>query len=83
MNPDSAAVSETTRATIYLDSDLYRALRTKATKTHRSVSKLVTEAVREVLRQDREDLAAVRSRAAQPTMAYETFMKKLKADRTI
>jgi plasmid stability protein len=76
-------MSETTRATIYLDSDLHRALRLKAASTHRSVSDLVAEAVREALREDREDLASARSRAAQPSMAYEMFLKKLKADRKV
>ena len=36
-------MSETTGATIYLDSDVHRALRLKAASTHRSVSDLVTE----------------------------------------
>ena len=76
-------MSETIRATIYLDSDLHRALRLKAASTHRSVSELVAEAVREALREDQEDLAAVRSRAAEPSMAYEVFLKKLKADGTV
>jgi predicted transcriptional regulator len=76
-------MSETTRATIYLDSDLHRALRLKAASTHRSISELVAEAVREALREDQEDLAAVRSRAAEPSMAYEVFLKKLKADGTV
>ena len=76
-------MSETTRATIYRESDLHRALRLKAASTHRSVSDLVAEAVREALREDQEDLAAVRSRAAEPSMAYEVFLKKLKADGTV
>ena len=76
-------MSETTRTTIYLDSDLHRALRLKAASTHRSVSELVAEAVREALREDHEDLSAVRSRAAEPSMAYEVFLKKLRADGTV
>lgn len=76
-------MSETTRATIYLDSDLHRALRLKAASTRRSVSDLVTEAVREALREDQEDLSTVRLRAAEPSVAYEVFLKKLKADGTV
>ena len=76
-------MSGTTRATIYLDSELHRALRLKAARTRRSVSELVAEAVREALREDQEDLAAVRSRAAEPSMTYEVFLKKLKADGTV
>lgn len=73
-------MSETVRATIYFDASLHRALRLKAARTHRSVSELVTEAVREALREDQEDLAALRSRAAEASMAYEAFLKKLRAD---
>jgi predicted transcriptional regulator len=73
----------TTRATIYLDSDLHRALRLKAATTRRSVSELIAEAVREALREDQEDLSAVRNRAAEPSMTYEVFLKKLKADGTL
>ena len=71
-------MSGTTRATIYLDSDLHRALRLKAARTHRSVSELVAEAVREALREDQEDLAALRWRAAEASKAYEELLKKLK-----
>ena len=76
-------MSETTRTTIYLDSDLHRALRLKAASTRRSVSELVAEAVREALREDHEDLSAVRSRAVEPSMAYEVFLKKLRVDGTV
>ena len=76
-------MSETTRATIYLDADLHRALRLKAASTHRSVSDLVAEAVREALREDQEVLAAVRDRVADPSMTYEVFLKKLKTDGTL
>jgi plasmid stability protein len=76
-------MSGTTRATIYLDSDLHRALRLKAARTHRSVSELVAEAVRDALRQDQEDLATVRWRAAQAQMAYEALLKKLKTGGTV
>jgi plasmid stability protein len=74
---------ETTRATIYFDADLHRALRLKAAATRRSVSELVTEAVREALREDQEDLAAVANRAAEPSVTYDAFLKKLKADGTL
>ena len=76
-------MSETVRATIYFDSQLHRALRLKAATTRRSVSELVTEAVREALREDQEDLSAVRNRAAEPSIAYEVFLRKLKADGTL
>lgn len=76
-------MDSTTRATIYLDAALHRALRLKAASTHRSISELVADAVRESLREDEEDLSAVAARAAEPSVTYEAFLKKLKADGTL
>ncbi len=67
------------RATIYFDADLHKALRLKAADTHRSISELVNDAVRQTLREDQEDLAAVEDRIAEPTISYEALLKDLKA----
>lgn len=72
-------MSEVTRATVYLDSDLHRALRLKAASTHRPISELVNELVRHALAEDQEDLAAFEERVAEPTMSYEQLLKDLKA----
>lgn len=72
-------MSETTRATVYLDSDLHHALRLKAASTHRPISELVNELVRHALSEDQEDLAAFEERVAEPTMSYEQLLKDLKA----
>jgi len=66
------------RATIYFEPELHQALRVKAAHTQRSVSNLVNDAVRQALREDREDLAAFAERAAEPTMTYEELLKDLK-----
>jgi plasmid stability protein len=76
-------MDSTTRATVYLDTALHQALRLKAASTRRSISELVADAVREALREDEEDLAAVAHRAEEPTVTYEAFLKKLKADGTL
>jgi len=47
------------------------------------MSELVNEALRQSLREDQEDLAAVRSRAREKTLGYEEFLAKLKADGAI
>jgi hypothetical protein len=47
------------------------------------MSELVNEALRQSLREDQEDLAAVRSRARERTLGYEEFLAKLKADGAI
>ena len=47
------------RSTFYLDPTLHHALRLKAASTHRSMSDIVNDAIREALREDEADLAAV------------------------
>jgi len=59
-------ISMKKRATIYFEPELHQALRVKAAHTQRSVSNLVNDAVRQALREDREDLAAFAERAAKP-----------------
>ena len=76
-------MSKTVRAAIYFDASLHRALRLKAASTHRSVSELVVDAVREALRDDADDLAAIAHRAAEASITYEAFLKKLKANGTL
>jgi len=71
-------ISMKKRATIYFEPELHQALRVKAAHTQRSVSNLVNDAVRQALREDREDLAAFAERAAKPTMTYEELLKDLK-----
>jgi len=67
------------RATIYFEPDLHQALRLKAAYSHRSVSELVNDALRQSLREDQEDLQAIEDRVAEPTMSYEALLKDLKA----
>ena len=68
----------TKRATIYLDPALHRALRLKSVETSRSMSDLVNDAVRDDLAEDADDLAVIRARQGEPTVAFEDFVKELK-----
>ncbi|MGB7413112.1 MAG: CopG family transcriptional regulator [Thermosynechococcaceae cyanobacterium] len=68
------------RSTIYFDPELHQALRLKAASTHRSVSDLVNEAVRQTFQEDQEDLAAFDEREGEPTMTYEELLNNLKAN---
>ena len=68
------------RATIYLDSDLHKALRLKAVETSRSMSELVNDAIREALAEDAEDIAAFEERVGEPLIGYEEMVKRLKKD---
>ena len=74
---------DTIRSTLYFDPVLHRALRLKAASTHRSISDIVNEAVRESLREDEADLAAVAKRVQEPSVSYEAFLTQLKADGTL
>ncbi len=67
------------RSTIYFEPELHKALRIKAANTERSISDLVNDAIRQALREDREDLAAFKERVAEPTITYEALLEDLKA----
>jgi plasmid stability protein len=71
-------ISSTRRATVYLDSELHRALRVKAAETDRSVSDLVNAAVRQTLTADAEDLETFRARAKEPNLSFETVLQDLR-----
>jgi plasmid stability protein len=77
------STADAVRSTVYLDPDLHQALRLKSAQSRRSMSELVNEALRQALREDEEDLAAVRSRAREKSLSYEEFLAKLKADGTL
>ncbi len=57
---------------------LHRVLRLKSPETETSVSELINEAVRQLLREDEEDLSAFEDRSAEPTLSYEAVLKDLK-----
>lgn len=67
------------RRTVYFEPALHKALRLKAAFTDRSVSELVNDAVRLMLREDQEDIAAFEARAAEPTLSYEELLTDLTA----
>ena len=71
-------VKETKRATIYMDAELHRALRMKAAETCSSISEIVNHAVKLLLSQDAETLAAFDERAKEPLFSFEDVLKKLK-----
>jgi len=70
----------TKRATVYFDPDIHKVLKLRAVETDRSISDIIDQALRYELAEDQEDLAAFNERAKQPTMSYESLLKKLKAD---
>ena len=75
--------AEAVRSTVYLAPDLHQALRLKAAHSQRSMSDIVNEALRQALREDHDDLAAVRGRANERALSYEAFLARLAADGTL
>jgi Arc/MetJ-type ribon-helix-helix transcriptional regulator len=71
-------MSATKRSTVYLESDLHRAVKLKAAESDRSISDIINEAVRLLLAEDAEDLQALRSRVAEPTVSYESLLAEMR-----
>jgi plasmid stability protein len=68
----------TKRSTVYIDTELHRALRVKAAETDRSISELINEAVRNSLLEDSVDLSAFKERKDEPIFSFEEVLKQLK-----
>lgn len=66
------------RSTVYFDPAIHRALKMRAASSHQSLSELVDEAVRMLMREDREDLQAYADRVAEPEISYEALLEDLK-----
>lgn len=75
--------TDAVRSTVYLSPELHQALRLKSAQSRRSMSDIVNDALRQALREDEEDLSAVRSRGREKALGYEEFLAKLKADGTL
>ncbi|MEZ5493263.1 MAG: ribbon-helix-helix domain-containing protein [Pseudomonadales bacterium] len=54
------------RSTVYFDPSIHQALRLKAASTQVSLSELVDEAVRLLMREDQEDFSAFSERIKEP-----------------
>ena len=66
------------RSTVYFDPSIHQALRLKAAATHVSLSELIDDAVRLLMREDHEDLNAFSERVKEPEMSYEALLNDLK-----
>ena len=71
-------MSEARRTTIYLDADLHRALRLRAAESDESISAMVNDAVRQALAEDAADLEALKKRAKEPALDFESVVRDLK-----
>ena len=66
--------TQAVRSTFYLEPGLHNALRRKTATAHRTMSEIVNDAVRAMVRQDEEDLAAFSGRTKEKSVSYEQFL---------
>jgi hypothetical protein len=72
-----------TRATIYFSADIHKALRMKAAATHRSMSDLVNQAVKDAVAADAADLDATRLLGEEPVTSFNSFFSELRRRGTL
>ncbi len=70
----------TTKATLYLDSKMYKTLKLRAVETGQSISGLMNEALQAQLNEDLEDITTIRSRLVkkETPLSYENALEELK-----
>lgn len=75
----------TTKATFYLDSELYKTLKVKAALTDTKISALMNEALRAQLSEDLEDITTIRNRQAkkEQPLSYKAALKELQRNDAI
>jgi len=70
----------TKRATIYFDPQIHKTLKMKSAEVSKSVSELINELLKNELFEDEADLNTFADRVSEPTVTYESMLKKLKLD---
>jgi hypothetical protein len=71
------------RATVYFEEGLHAALRLKAASMRQPISVLVNNAVRQMLREDHQDIQAFEARETEPTYTFEELIAELNDDGTL
>ena len=71
----------TTKATLYLDSTMYKTLKMRAVETGQTISGLMNEALQALLAEDLEDIDTIHSRLAknETPLSYQEALKELRA----
>lgn len=67
------------RSTVYFEPTIHQALKMKAASSDSSVSEIIDEAVRLLIAEDQQDLAALAERVKEPEMSYEALINDMKA----
>ena len=72
-----------TKATLYIEEEIHKALRIKAAETRQSMSDLVNEALRMSLSEDFEDISDWKERRNEGRISYDELLSQLRHDGTI
>lgn len=68
------------KATLYLEDPIHKALRMKAAETQQSMSEIVNDALKAALLEDLEDIEAWKERKGDEVVGFENFVALLKED---
>ena len=70
----------TTKATLYLDSEMYKTFKLRAVESGQSISSLLNEAMSAQLSEDLDDIKTIRTRLAknEKPLSYEAALEELK-----
>ncbi|MGB0993818.1 MAG: CopG family transcriptional regulator [Akkermansiaceae bacterium] len=71
---------ERKRATIYLEPELHRAVKTKAGMANATISELINEALRDSLREDLADIKTLEDTQDEPTISLQEVLHDLDLD---
>ena len=71
---------EYTRATIYMDENIHKALKMRAAILKTSISFLANNAIRDSIEEDAMDLKAIQDRKNEKETPLNVFLKELKRD---
>ncbi len=66
------------RSTVYFEPEVHQALKIRAASANISLSEIVDEAVRALMKEDQEDLEAFSNRISEPEISYEALLNDLK-----
>lgn len=75
----------TTKATLYLDSTMYKTIKLRAVETGQSISSLMNDALQAQLAEDLEDINIIRKRLGknEQPLSYEQALKELQKSGSI
>ena len=70
-----------TKPTIYLDENIYKALKIRAAMLKTSISSLANNTIRESIEEDTMDLKTIRDRKNEKETPLNIFLKEIKQER--